>query len=397
MSSPNAVARPAQKRIRKRYWFAAFSGNALLITIFLHIVFGVGAAYFIIEHFQKKHNNFIASGPPAQQNDVEHKVEMAKRNNVESAPPDLKRIVTTDVSAVVLPDQPEIPPPDDTPPTTLSGVDGVMGMGMGGGGGGGGGNGNGNPFGVDTSDQANLAGTFYDFKQNPEHRETKMDIKKEQELLKDFFEKGWDEEILRHDYLSSPKKIYANEIMIPFQPSSSGPTAFGLQNECKPGFWAIVYHVTFKPTRTGDFCLAGYGDDFLVVRINGEDVLDSGYYPPVTSLNRDKTYRHGPWVNDKDNKDSKTYGNAVVGRQFHLDADTDLTIDVLISDAYPAGGTGRCGYFLMLLEAGKEYTQKDSAGNLILPLFQINADSNVKRTGEYPPFTCNVEDALLGQ
>jgi hypothetical protein len=134
-----------------------------------------------------------------------------------------------------------------------------------------------------------------------------------------------------------------------------------------------------------------------VVRVNGENVLDSGFYPPVTNLARAKSYPHGPWVNDKDNKNSKSYGNAVVGQPFHLDADADLTMDVLISDAFPAGGGGRCGYFLMLLEAGKEYTQKDAQGNLILPLLQINADPNVKRSGEFPPFTCNAEDALISQ
>ena len=259
------------------------------------------------------------------------------------------------------------------------------------------GSGSGNAFGSDSANRVSLTGTFYDLKQSRDHQLTKMNVAKEQEVLRDFFTHHWDEETFKRDYLSSSKPIYANEIIIPFQPSTGGPTAFKLQDECKPGYWAIVYHITFKPTRSGDFCLAGYGDDFLVVRVNGENVLDSGYYPPVTDLARTKTYRHGPWVNDKDNKDSPTYGNAVVGKQFRIEAATDMTIDVLISDAFPAGGGGRCGYFLMLLEAGKEYTQKDAQGNLILPLLQINADPNVKRSGEFPPFTCNAEDALISQ
>ena len=392
---------PASKPIRKRYWFAAFSGNALLITLLLHVVFGVAAAYFIIEHFQKKPKHFIAAGPMQQQNEVEHKVQLQKKNTVESAPQDLKRIVSTDVSTITLPDQPDIPPPDDATPTTMDGVggNGLEGMGPGSGPGGPGGpGGDGNPFGDDTAPpQPAFAGTFYDFKQDTDHHPTNMDVKTEQALLKTFLTNDWDEPRLKRDYLSSSKQLYSNEILIPFQSSSNGPAAFGLQSVCQMGYWCIVYHATVTPTRSGDFRLAGYGDDFLIVRINGVNLLDSGYYPPVTDLDRTKSIPHGPWVNDNSNRNSPTYGAAVEGPQFRITAGDEMTIDVLISDANPAGGTGRCGYFLMLLEADKDYTAQDAQGNYILPLLQINSDPNVKRTGEFPPFTSKAEDALVSQ
>jgi hypothetical protein len=254
--------------------------------------------------------------------------------------------------------------------------------------------GSGNPFGVATSDQPSFSGTFYDLKQTPDHVSTKMDAKTMQDSLKAFFTAGWDEESFKKNYFSSRKSIFANEIMIPFQYSTGGPAAFGLQNECQPGYWVIVYHVKINPTRSGTFSLAGFGDDFLVAQVNGKIALDSGYYPPVTDFKQIKTYERGPWLDPANTNGNKTYGDAAVGDKFHINAGDELTIDVLIGDAIVhAGGKGRCGYFLYLLD--KDYTTKDAKGNFVLPLLQIHTDPNVKRDGEYPPFTCRPEDALI--
>ncbi len=59
---------------------------------------------------------------------------------------------------------------------------------------------------------------------------------------------------------------------------------------CKPGYWVVVYHLQVTPTHTGDYQFAGYGDDFLVVRVNGKIVLDSGYYERVTDFQPSTVY-----------------------------------------------------------------------------------------------------------
>ncbi len=100
---------------------ALFGGSTLWISILLHVFFGAVATYIIVEHFQKKHINFRVTEPPAPHTEVEYKVELAKRTNVESAPPDLKRIVTTDVSPITLPDVPVTPKVDETAPTEMAG------------------------------------------------------------------------------------------------------------------------------------------------------------------------------------------------------------------------------------------------------------------------------------
>src|SRR5471030_957345 len=107
------MATSGDDRPIKRRWFAYFGANSLAVSILLHVLFGIGATYLIVEHFQKKHINFHATEPPSQHTEVEHKVELAKRNNVESAPPDLKRVTTTDFSPITLPDVPNTPPTDD--------------------------------------------------------------------------------------------------------------------------------------------------------------------------------------------------------------------------------------------------------------------------------------------
>jgi hypothetical protein len=251
-----------------------------------------------------------------------------------------------------------------------------------------------NPFGIPAPDPASFSGTFYDLKQTPDHGATNMDKGPEQDALTAFCAGGWDEESFKKSYFSSSKPLFANEIMIPFGPSTGAPAAFGVQNECKPGFWCVVYHVKINPTRSGNFALAGFGDDYLVARVNGVEVLDSGTASPVTKLKRGKSYPPGPWLDPKHVNDAKKYGYAIVGDKFHVTAGNELSIDVLIADSIAGNGAGRCGYFLFLLE-DRDYTAKDDKGNFVLPLLQIHPNPNVKRDGEYPPFSCNPGDALI--
>ena len=393
VTQPSAAPEKTRERLRS-YGF-------LLGAIFLHVVLFLLVATWIIFAPPAEPPDAIFAPvaikpppppppqPPANsgggsQNPTEPQIQVTPPSNpvsiVHSIAPSNFNVETTKVNVPTLPDS-----FTEASGNSL-GQNGSDGSGLGAG----------NPFGSGASDQVAFTGIFYDLKQSPDHVSTKMTADKEQALLKEFFAHGWSEAEFKRNYLNSRKPLFTNEFMIPFQYSTAGPAAFGLQKVSQPGFWAIVYHVTIKPTRTGDFCLAGFGDDFLVVRVNGTIVLDSGWFPPITDFVRDKTYPHGPWLNDRENRDSTTYGNANVGDKFHIDAGQDLTMDVLISDAYPAGGIGRIGYFLFLLEADKEYTTKDSQGNYVLPLLQLHPDPNVKRDGEYPPFTCNPGDALIG-
>jgi len=85
MKGPVYIHRPDEEPGSRRKRFAGFSRNALILSVAIHVLFGAGAAVFVVEVFDKKHITFHASEPPSQAMEVEHKVQMAKKNNVDSA------------------------------------------------------------------------------------------------------------------------------------------------------------------------------------------------------------------------------------------------------------------------------------------------------------------------
>jgi hypothetical protein len=241
-----------------------------------------------------------------------------------------------------------------------------------------------NPFGTFKGTSSQFEGYFYDLKQTPGHQPTNVTEDKMISTIREFCQGGWADADLDRQFFKSPSSLYTNQILIPLQFSLVGPKAFGLEQVCQPGYWLVLYH------------LAGYGDDILIVRLNNDVVLDSGWQPPATRARSTRTYAPTwapPDIQALRNMNGSQYAQTTVGDSFHLDAGDSITIDVLIGDGDLEGGAGQCGFFLYLLEDGKDYP-KDATGFPIFPLFQVGPDSTVKRDGKYPPFTCNPEDAL---
>ncbi len=254
--------------------------------------------------------------------------------------------------------------------------------------------GTGSLFGSSTDRGGNsFTGYFYDLKQTPARASTGMNQSKEQIALRKFFSEGWNEDDFARQFLKSPKPLFANELMVPLVPSRLGPKAYGLEDICQPGYWCAIYHLKVSVGQNGDFRVAGYGDDFLVVRVNGAVVLDSGWFGPVTDFKR-KTIYPPKWLKHGSGG-RPDYCQTVVGTPFHLDLADSVTIDVLIGDSDPAGGKGRCGYFLFLLKDGKDYGT-DAQGVPLLPALQVRPDPQLERKGDVPPFTAKAEDSLLG-
>lgn len=115
------------------------SGKVLALVIGLHVVAGLGAGYIVVSHIQANRKMTFSGGPPttnASQRALEHKVSMSKKRNVMSAPAQAKRITTSGLSKVALPDMPSMPSTMDVMPGRMSGMGG-FGFGPGGGGGGG--------------------------------------------------------------------------------------------------------------------------------------------------------------------------------------------------------------------------------------------------------------------
>ncbi len=377
---------PAQekKRLKKR-WFAYFGANTLALSILLHVVFGVAATYLIVEHFVPKHINFHATEPPSVHTDVEHKVQMAKRNNVESAPPDIKRIVSTEISPITLPDPPEVPVTDEANPSPMSGVDGVMGSSLAGSGDhGANGSPGGNPL-FGAPDGSGLQGDFYDLKQTPDKQPTNLDESAYYALLKKYLAQGWDDSVL-NQYYKSKVPLYADSIAISTRPSEEAPKAFNLQNEVQPGLWVVHYHGTVSAPAPGEYRFAGFGDNVLVVRVRGQLVFDGGWNP--LSENND-LHEALPFAFPSYVPFANTgIGDAhlKVGPTFRLAADP-VDMDVLIGD-----DGGVCSFFLLIQKMDGNYEKTDD-GTLKLPFFQLSSKDapDFSNNAEHPPFSTTPE------
>ncbi len=142
---PAAVAstKPSKRKL--------FAGNFLLVSIAVHVLLGVGAAYIIVQQMNAKRKITFQGGPPTvnpSKRALEHKVALGQKKKSGGAPAQAKRIATTGVAKISLPEMPAIAVTNDYTPSKMSGMGGMgfgtgMGIGMGNGGGMGGGGGGG--------------------------------------------------------------------------------------------------------------------------------------------------------------------------------------------------------------------------------------------------------------
>ncbi len=364
-----------KKKSSYRALLAAMGLNSLLLSILVHVVFGVVATLLIVERFQTRQVNFQASTAP-QNDEIEHKVEVAKRSNVESAPPDLKRITTTSISPISLPDVPEMSQTSEVLPTAMSGVDGVMGQGMGAVGSGGGGLGNGNSFGSSLTDGATpaLVGTFYDLKQTNEDPPKPTNISRPdwRTVMVSLIAQDMHESVLSK-YFKSPDQRSTSGFSIPEQASENAPKAFGLEGKVKPNLWCIVYHAVVVAPSAGRYRFVGFGDDMLVIKKDGTYVFDGGWQ---FMTNREDLHHTYPFVW------TSSLGSSCLLRQgtwFNVDQGQSVNLDIAIGD-----WGGQTGFFLFLEKEGETY-DKLPDGTPKLPLFQVGAKLPVPTGTDTPP------------
>jgi len=378
MTASPATSAQGKPRVKKR-WFAYFGLNSLGLSILLHLLFGIGAAFLIVEHFQKKHVNFHATEPPAQHTEIEHKVELAKRNNVESAPPDLKRIVSTDVAAITLPDPPEVPTTDEPDPTPIAAVVGVMGSaisdadGNGGSGNGGGGSGGGGGMTMyGAPDGVGLRGSFYDLKQTPDGQPTDIaesdwekshlpddwdpdffdqpNSKKYLEVLRRFIN-SWDEGDLAN-YFKASGKLSLDQICIHEGPSSLAPAAFNVGGKVVARRWIAIYSAKVLPPDSGTYRFVGCADDLMIVNVDDRNVLDACNSYQVLD----------PALRSDDAVGAAWPGFTLrAGRWFDLEQGTPVKIKILIGE----GPGGSSGFVLMIQRQGDTSAKGD------YPIFQV--------------------------
>ena len=97
---------------KKRRWRQIFKGNFLIISIAVHVLFAAGAAIWVVQEIQTKRKLTFRAGeksPNRGTRALEHKVQLQKKQQTMTAPAHSKRILSTGLSKVTLPDMPAMP------------------------------------------------------------------------------------------------------------------------------------------------------------------------------------------------------------------------------------------------------------------------------------------------
>src|SRR3954468_187666 len=108
-------------------WSRLRNSRFLFISIIVHLLFGLVAAIYVVQVYNPQRKLTFKGGPPSPNHSeraLEHKVQMAKKQSTMSAPSLAKRITTTGLSKVTLPEMPAMPKVA-APPVKMAGAGGA--------------------------------------------------------------------------------------------------------------------------------------------------------------------------------------------------------------------------------------------------------------------------------
>jgi hypothetical protein len=378
----NTTTSAAPEKPRGRWSWDTVGGKFLYISIGVHMVFFIVAGALVVQQYQAQRKLTFKGGPPSPNRStraIEHKVQMAKKQNTMTAPA-VSRIVTTGISKVSLPDMPAMPKIAGPQPK-MAGAGGTdVSFASGGTAALGGSTAGGGPvpfFGFrESRGGGSLVGRFYDLKQTKDKKPSGLDQDRGfPDELNKFVTSGWNEQHLQK-YFVGPDPLYATQIFIPKIPADRGPRAFNLAG-VQPRMWVIHYKGKVIPPESGNYRFVGMADDILVVRFNGQVVLDSGSNRP--SGKEPKRYYASDGLKLDPSMD--WYKGLGVGDNIEVKAGQSYDMEVLIGE-WPGGDFKA---WLLIEKSGVEY-QKDKGGHPILPIFKTQAGQPSASSGEAPVF-----------
>ena len=266
-------------------------------------------------------------------------------------------------------------------------------------------------FGSDVPGGSTLTGTFYDFKQTAAGSPTNITPDQAALLMKDFITGGWHESKFAK-YYKSPTKLYNSHIFITRRAATEAPKAFKCEDKVKDSRWCAIYRGKVAAPKSGTFRFVGAGDDAIVVRFDGKNVFDYGWYQltvtkgGATAGGEYYKYMTGQSKNDVIKKElrkagiyknfpvpmykytgmnhwNNALGGLATGAEFTVEANKVYPIEILVSEI-PGG---EMGAILLIEEIGAKDVKKDKQfGSPILPLFRTNYALPEPAKGEAPPF-----------
>ena len=395
-------------------------GSSLSISLIFHgvlVIIGVIWVFKIIPQPEPKAVDFLAKSGGGGARAADSKMLMKR---VQMAQPTMARVVAIGASGIQLPEPEQLPriaSLGGLSAGTLAVGQGDLGRGGGKGAGNGPGFGNGlapgmsdgvgtkNPFGMASSEQSALVGTFYDLKQTRDRKPTEMTDDEMRTELKEIVRRGFKEKVFAK-YFKAPRTLYQTKLQIPIMSAEAAPAAFECEKEVQPKRWIVVYRGAVQAPKSGRYRFVGACDDMMVVRFNNRPVFDYGYTiagsgtsnygrsaemngaAPNTALAKEirkLTPMRFP-ISFYQYTQTPTYnqhlGGMAIGPEFDAKAGQTYPIEIMIGEI-PGGSFG---VSLLIEEIGVNY-QKDSSGSPILPLFRLDHSlPSPDLQGEAPPF-----------
>jgi hypothetical protein len=272
-----ATAPPSPPR---SLWKRLTTGRFLVVSILFHVLLVTVAVYLVVQIAAPPRKSFQAppGAPNQQQKAVEHQVSMAKKTKTMSAPAAVKRITTSAISKVALPEMPDMPKTDEVPVGMVGTSPGALGSGVGGSGSGSS-SGGGLPFFGLRDSGVGLEGSFSDFKKDPAGSATGFTSEQYTTFVKRFTSSPTWAISSRFKHKDSSAKLYSKFFFFPSIQDREAGGAFQAP-DAGPGFWIAHYKGSFAAPEDGTYRLVGFGDNVLLASIDGKlalDASDKGY------------------------------------------------------------------------------------------------------------------------
>ncbi len=215
-----------------------------------------------------------------------------------------------------------------------------------------------------------LVGTFYDFKRDRKGRSVIMDPHKFVSEVAGFVRNGWRTSKFAR-YYRSPKQLYASCFMVPPVKSSVAPAAFD-EADTVGYCWLAHYKGQLAYHEDITFRFWGHGDDVMVVRVGGKEVLVACWPGSTWSPQESLTSAAGGWQSSSSKSRTYSLGNntAVVGDWITLKKGMPLDMEVIIGEV--PGGTF-CSMLTVEVQ-GVEYELNRQQAP-ILPMFKTTEPS----------------------
>lgn len=225
-------------------------------------------------------------------------------------------------------------------------------------------------------------GTFYDFKRDRKGRTVIMDPHQFVAEVARFVKSDWRSSKFSR-YYRSPKKLYASSFMVPPVKSSVAPAAFD-EADTVGYCWLAHYKGQLAYPEEITFRFWGQGDDIMMVRVDGKEVLVACWPGSTWSPQEVLTSAADGWQSSASKSRTYSLGNntAVIGDWITLKKGEPLDMEVIFGEV--PGGTF-CSMLTVEVQ-GMDYELNRQQAP-ILPMFKTTEPSRDLKDRIYESLT----------